>query len=226
MTLNAPFRCTSMTGSRNSGVIFWKVLSRRIPALLMTMSTCPNESRAVWTIASPPSGVATLSVLGTASPPASLISSAASSAGPFEPSPEPSTDPPRSLMTRRAPRSARTLACSSPSPPPAPVMIATLPSYPMSAMPGDYGRRRRALQSSTSEIATDVPVIGARSVAISSGRASPVRVAAVDGLGHPFGALGQALGQGRDLVGRHRAVEPDQAEGEGDRARRRRRPGP
>ena len=47
--------------------------------------------------------VATLSVLGTASPPRSRISLAVFSAGPSS-SPSPETDPPRSLMTMRAPR--------------------------------------------------------------------------------------------------------------------------
>ena len=39
--------------------MLWNVLSRRMPALLMTMSTVPNASTAVLTIASPPSAVAT-----------------------------------------------------------------------------------------------------------------------------------------------------------------------
>ena len=39
--------------------MLWNDLSRRMPALLITMSTRPNASSAVCTIASPPSGVAT-----------------------------------------------------------------------------------------------------------------------------------------------------------------------
>ena len=62
--------------------MLWNVLSRRMPALLMTMSTVPKASSAVWTMASPPSGVATLLVSATASPPRSLISWAVLWAGP------------------------------------------------------------------------------------------------------------------------------------------------
>ena len=58
--------------------MLWNVLSRRMPALLITMSTRPKASMAVCTIASPPSGVATESVSATASPPAALISSTTS----------------------------------------------------------------------------------------------------------------------------------------------------
>ena len=71
-----------MTASNSSGVMFLNDLSRRMPALLMTMSTLPNASSAVWTIASAPSGVATLSGLATASPPFFLISSTTCCAGP------------------------------------------------------------------------------------------------------------------------------------------------
>ena len=39
--------------------MLWNALSRRMPALLMTMSTLPKASSAVCTIAAPPSGVAT-----------------------------------------------------------------------------------------------------------------------------------------------------------------------
>ena len=50
------------------------------------------------------------------------------------PLPVPSTEPPRSFTTTRAPRRASSSACERPRPPPAPVMIATLPSNPRSAM--------------------------------------------------------------------------------------------
>ena len=116
-----------MTGSSSSGVMLWNVLSRRIPALLMTMSTVPNASTAVCTMAWPPSGVATLLVSATASPPRSLISWAVAWAGPSV-WPSPLTEPPRSLITTRAPRRASSRACSLPRPPPEPVMIATWPS--------------------------------------------------------------------------------------------------
>ena len=39
--------------------MLWKLLSRRMPALFTTMSMRPKLSSAVWTIAAPPSGVAT-----------------------------------------------------------------------------------------------------------------------------------------------------------------------
>ncbi len=41
------------------GSSFAKVLSRRMPALLIRMSTFPKLSSAVWMMALPPSGVAT-----------------------------------------------------------------------------------------------------------------------------------------------------------------------
>src|SRR4051794_3095075 len=104
-----------------------------MPALLMTTSTLPNASTAACTIAAPPSGVATELVSATASPPAALISSTTCSAAPLS-LPVPSTAPPRSLTTTSAPRWARSSACSRPRPPPAPVMMTTLPSNPRSAM--------------------------------------------------------------------------------------------
>ena len=53
--------------------MLWNALSRRMPALLITMSTRPKASIAVLTMDSPPSGVATLSWLATATPPSSSI---------------------------------------------------------------------------------------------------------------------------------------------------------
>ena len=129
VTLNAPRRCTSSTGCTRSSVMLWNALSRRMPALLTTMSMRPNASIAVCTIASPPSGVATELASDTASPPAALISATTCSAGDALP-PEPSSAPPRSFTTTSAPRFASSSACSRPSPPPAPVTIATLPSNP------------------------------------------------------------------------------------------------
>src|SRR5579864_6711042 len=120
--------------------MFWKVLSRRIPALLTTMSSWPNCSSAVATMAAPPSGVATELVSGTASPPAATISSTTRWAGPASP-PSPDTEPPTSLTTTLAPRAARSNAWARPRPPPAPVTIATLPSKPMSAMGRERSRR-------------------------------------------------------------------------------------
>src|SRR6056297_1736308 len=133
VTLKAPRRWTSRTGSTRSDPMLWNDLSRRMPALLITMSTLPKVSTAVCTIAAPPSGVATESVLATASPPASWISSTTSWAAPLS-LPVPSTEPPRSFTTMSAPRLAIISACCLPRPPPAPVMIATLPSNPRSVM--------------------------------------------------------------------------------------------
>ena len=113
--------------------MLWNDLSRRMPALLMTMSTLPNASTALCTMAAPPSGVATESVFATASPPAAWISSTTSWAAPLS-LPVPSTAPPRSFTTMSAPRLAIISACCLPRPPPAPVMIATLPSNPRSVM--------------------------------------------------------------------------------------------
>ena len=45
--------------------MLWNDLSRKMPALLMTMSTLPYASTAVLTMLSPPSGVATESVFAT-----------------------------------------------------------------------------------------------------------------------------------------------------------------
>ena len=128
MTLNAPLRCTSNTGSTRSFVMLWNVLSRKMPALLITMSTRPYASIAVWMIPSPPSAVETLSWLATASPPAATISSTTFCAA-LASAPEPSMVPPRSFTTTRAPRAAIKRACWRPRPPPAPVITATFPSY-------------------------------------------------------------------------------------------------
>src|SRR5579863_4762944 len=122
-----------------------------MPALLMTMSMRPKASSAVCTMAAPPSGVATVWVSGTATPPRSSICLAVVDAGPSSP-PTPLTEPPTSLITTWAPREASRRACSRPRPPPAPVMIATLPSKPRSAMSrklvghrqDQRGRRRSA----------------------------------------------------------------------------------
>src|SRR5579875_2532075 len=132
VTLKAPRRWTSMTASTISGVMLWNVLSRKMPALLMTMSTRPKWSTAVCTMASPPSTVATLWVSATASPPASVISFTTDAAGPSS-CPSPWRLPPTSLTTTRAPRDASRRAWARPRPPPAPVITATLPSKPISA---------------------------------------------------------------------------------------------
>src|SRR4051794_2258614 len=190
-----------MTGSTNSAVMLWNVLSRRIPALLMTMSTRPKASRAVWTMASPPSGVATELVSATATPPASSISFATVWAGPSLPPPSPLTEPPRSFTTTCAPREASSSACSRPRPPPAPVMIATRPSYPRSAMRANVAVAPRAAPSrdgSASPVRQAAPRGLARRKSARSGGGAELRVR-VD---QRTVAHGQpATGSGRHILG-------------------------
>src|ERR1700724_2224901 len=118
-------RWTRSTGATRSGVRLWNALSRRIPALFTTIARLPNSSIACWMMRSPPSAVATLSRLATATPPAARISSTTCSAGFDSPAPG---SPPTSLTTTRAPRRASSRAWQRPSPRPAPVTIATSPS--------------------------------------------------------------------------------------------------
>ena len=54
-----PRKCTFTTKSKSSIVMLWKVLSRRTPALLTTMSTVPNEPSAVLTMLAAVLGSAT-----------------------------------------------------------------------------------------------------------------------------------------------------------------------
>src|SRR5215510_4491979 len=75
----------------------------------------------------PPSGVETSLSFAIASPPRDRIWSATCSAI-VESLPTPDTSVPRSFTTTRAPRSARSSTYARPSPPPAPVTTATLPS--------------------------------------------------------------------------------------------------
>jgi len=77
VTENAPLRWTFIIKSQSKSDIFWKETSRKIPALLITISTVPNASTAVFTILSPNS---TESLLATATPPAFFISSTTASA--------------------------------------------------------------------------------------------------------------------------------------------------
>ena len=95
-----------------------------MPALFTTMSMRSNSSRAACTIASAPSGLATLWWSATATPPAARISST-TAAAPDGEEPLPSTAVPRSLTTTAAPRDARSSAWARPSPAPAPVTSAT-----------------------------------------------------------------------------------------------------
>src|SRR4029453_4927889 len=114
-----------------------KLLSRRMPALLIRMSTVPNALTASRTMLCAPSRSLTEPPLAIASPPAALISATAPSPALLEP-PLPSTAPPRSFTTTLAPRRASSSACDRPSPPPAPVTMATFPSNRM-AMVGPPG---------------------------------------------------------------------------------------
>src|SRR5215831_694828 len=124
---NVPRRCTRMTPSQSSGVMLTSMRSRRMPALATTTSRRPNASIAVCTSRRAPSQSAQSSVFGTATPPAPWISSTTASAGPAD-APVPSTAPPRSLTTTRAPCAASAIAWARPSPRPPPVTTATRPS--------------------------------------------------------------------------------------------------
>src|SRR3954468_2861536 len=122
-----PRRCTRMTASHSSTDIPASIRSRRNPALLTSTSSRPYVSTAVWMSAAAPFQSATSSVLATASPPDSRISSTTCCAGASE-EPSPSRDVPMSLTTTRAPSAAKASACARPSPPPAPVTMTTRPS--------------------------------------------------------------------------------------------------
>ncbi|SKV20976.1 Uncharacterised protein [Mycobacteroides abscessus subsp. abscessus] len=95
--------------------------------MFTTASSCPKVSTAWFTRFEAPAHVEMLSVFATALPPAAVISSTTSCAGPAS-EPEPSLAPPRSLTTTEAPSLAKSRACSRPMPRPAPVMTATRPS--------------------------------------------------------------------------------------------------
>src|SRR5262245_14680747 len=75
----------------------------------------------------PPSGVETSLPFAIASPPRDRMKAATCSAT-VESFPNPDTSVPRSFTTTRAPRSARSSTYARPSPRPAPVTTATLPS--------------------------------------------------------------------------------------------------
>src|SRR6185312_2018737 len=142
--LTVPIRWTFSTNSKSEISIFANDLSRSTPALAIRMSTRPQASIACLTMLATPASSATEEPLAIASPPAALISPTTLAAASDDP-PVPSTAPPRSLTTTFAPRRASSSACWRPSPPPAPVTIATLPSKRMSAMaqalPGIFERR-------------------------------------------------------------------------------------
>src|SRR5918995_485295 len=122
-----PFMWTRTTSSKSNSDMLTIVVSRRIPALLTTMSRSPYDSTASSTTERAPSQLAMSWSLLTAMPPRALISAATSEAG-CGSSPMPSLATPRSLTTTATPCSASSSACSRPSPRPAPVTTATRPS--------------------------------------------------------------------------------------------------
>ena len=111
-------RCTSSTSRKSSRLIFAKLLSRRMPALFTRMSTRPQSERVRLTIAAIADSSVTDAANDRAIPPDEAISAATASAAAGA----------TSFTTIRAPLRARNSACSRPSPPPAPVTIATRPS--------------------------------------------------------------------------------------------------
>src|SRR5829696_176327 len=127
-----------------------------------------------------------------ASPPAALISSTTIWAAVVA-LPVPSTEPPRSFTTTRAPRRASSSACERPRPPPAPVTIATLPSNPRSAMRRsvevDLGALRIHRGGAVSEGSAALP-----RPPVEPGRGRQDQVDAGHGGGHP----GVALGHGHE----------------------------
>ena len=126
VTYADPRKCTAMTKSNSSSVMFLNDLSRKIPALLTTISTLPKAATASSTMLFAPSRSDTDALLAMATPPAAVISSTTTSD--ISLAPAPCTLPPRSLTTTFAPRSANANAWQRPRPPPAPVTMATLPS--------------------------------------------------------------------------------------------------
>ncbi len=94
---------------KSSSVILVKVLSRRMPALLIRMSIRPHFAFTSSTMAKMASASVTLAPLAIASPPAATISSTTACAAETL-LPEPSRAPPRSFTTTFAPRAARSSA--------------------------------------------------------------------------------------------------------------------
>ncbi len=116
-----------MTLSHSSGVMRWKIWSRRMPALFTTMSMRPKWSIAACTIFCAEAQVATLSAEISDWPPFCAMIALVCCAG-VASCPSPETEAPTSLMMTLAPWPAIMMAISRPMPLPAPVTIATLPS--------------------------------------------------------------------------------------------------
>ena len=126
LMLKEPLRWTSSTSCQSLWLMRWKIASRRMPALFTRMSTRPKVSTAVLTIASAFFASEIDSVEAIASPPAFLISSTTSCAGPAS-VPAPCRLAPMSQATTLAPSCARPSAMPRPIPRAAPVTIATFP---------------------------------------------------------------------------------------------------
>ena len=127
LTAMVPLRWTSSSTSTSSSVRVAKRCWWFTPALLTTMSSRPNASIAVSTMACAPAHIATLSRLATARPPRSTIHEATWPARSAEFT-APFTAVLKSFTTMAAPSDARASAYALPSPPPAPVIRATFPS--------------------------------------------------------------------------------------------------
>ena len=106
---NVPRRCTLITASHSSIDIFTNIRSRKIPALLTTMSRPPKVSMARCTNRPAPAHSDTSSPLATACPPSDRMRSTTSPAGPSDLR-SPSTSTPRSFTTTLAPWRANSKA--------------------------------------------------------------------------------------------------------------------
>ncbi len=120
-----PMKCTAIMASMSASDISCSGPVRRMPALLIRMSTRPQALSAALMIRWADAGSATLSLLATASPPAARISSTTAMAADDDPPSRPLIAPPVSLTTTLAPRDPSSKAYSRPRPVPAPVTMAT-----------------------------------------------------------------------------------------------------
>src|SRR5438552_6295498 len=186
--------CTPTTASKSSSLIFTRVRSRMMPALLTRMSILPNSSTAVLMMPSAASKSLTESYDGTAAPPSDSISLHTCAAGSSS-VPRPSRLTPTSFTTTLAPSRARHRAMSRPMPRPDPVTTATRSSSSIGGtLPGDRGqraghrvdgdRRRRRSQPAHLRRQLDLDAAATREVhgvvAMQSAHAAGDRVEVVD----------------------------------------------
>ena len=122
-----PRRCTRITASQSSTVMFTNMRSRTMPALVTTVSRPPKVSMAASIREPAPSQSLMSSPLTMASPPLATISFTTSWAG-LRSTPSPWSEAPRSFTTTLAPSAAKARAWARPRPRPAPVMTTTRPS--------------------------------------------------------------------------------------------------